>query len=147
MKRGFRFAETMSGTYTKRGNGATARRFSFTAEARAGSMLRHLRDGKTTLRGILEADGLASGVPIEGTLTMLPFRKRIIRYEFDFVGDDGKPYRFAGQKDIKLTDPVASFTILPGVVTDASGAEIADVQTRFDLQADWFQFMTSWRPA
>jgi len=78
---------------------------------------------------------------------MLPFRRRFIRYEFDFVGDDGKPYRFAGQKDIRLTDPVKSFTVLPGVVTDGSGREVARVETRFDLQADWFQFVTSWRPA
>ncbi len=147
MKRGFRFAETMSGTYTRRADGDEPRRFSFSIEARAGSLLDHLRDGRTEMHGTLDADGFATGVPIEGTVTILPFRKRFIRYEFDFVADDGKPYRFAGQKDIKFTDPVDSFTVLPGTVTDSAGAAVADVKTRFDLQADWFQFVTSWRPA
>jgi hypothetical protein len=147
MKRGFRFAETMSGTYTRRGKGAQARRFSFTAEARAGSVLRHLRDGKTSLRGTLEADGFASGVPIEGTLTMLPFRRRLIRYEFDFVADDGQPYRFAGQKDIRWLAPLRTWTELPGEVRDDDGKLVGTAMTHFNMKKDGISFMRSWKPA
>jgi hypothetical protein len=145
--RGFRFAETMSGTYSTLDEPNDHRRFSFSVEARADSILRHLRDGKTTMSGTLEADGLADCVPIEGTLTLLPLTKKIIRYEFSFTGDDGRPYRFEGQKDIRFTDLRRSFTTLPGEIVDSVGHTVATADTRFDLKADLLQFLASWRLA
>ena len=147
MKRGFRFDETMAGTYSFNDRPAERRPFSFTVEARAESILRHLRTSETSLHGTLEAPGLAEHAPIEGTLIMAPLTRRIIRYEFRFTGDDGNPYRFAGQKDIRLTSPVKSFTTLPGSIFDAAGSEVATADTRFDLRGDGLQFMTSWRLA
>lgn len=147
MKRGFQFAETMSGTYRLTSAPERSQRFSFSILAHAPSVLAHLRDGKTRMRGTLEADGLASHVPIEGTLTLAPLTRRIIRYEFSFIGDDGQPYRFAGQKDIRLRDLRRSFTVLPGAILDGQDREIATAETRFDLRADLFQFLSSWRPA
>lgn len=147
MARGFRFAETMSGTFATVDEPDNHRRFSFSVEARADSVLRHLRDGKTSMRGTLEADGLADCVPIEGTLTLAPLTKKIIRYEFSFTGDDGRPYRFEGQKNIRFTDLRNSFTTLPGTIVNAAGDTVATAATRFDLKADLFQFLASWRPA
>jgi hypothetical protein len=147
MKRGFRFDETMSGTYAYNDQPDQRRPFSFSVEARADSILRHLRTAKTTLSGTLEAPGLAAHAPIEGTLVMAPLTRRIIRYEFAFTGDDGKPYRFEGQKDIRLLKPLSSFTTLPASIYDASGNEVATADTRFDLRGDAVQFFTSWRLA
>lgn len=144
---GFRFAETMSGTYALFDRPDDHRRFSFTVEARADSTLRHLRDGKATLRGTLEADGLAAEAPIEGTLTVAPVTRRLIAYEFTFTGDDDKAYRFSGQKTIRLRDLTRSFTELSGEIYDETGAPIATSVTRFDLRADLFQLLTSVRPA
>lgn len=144
---GFRFAETMSGTWTPADAPEARRRFSFTIEAVADSLARHLRQGgRTRIHGTVVADGLADRQPLEGTLTMAPLTRRIIRYEFDFTGDDGQPYRFEGQKDIRLTALRRSFTELPGVIRDAAGAEVGTATTQFDLGADWFQFLTSFRP-
>jgi hypothetical protein len=104
-------------------------------------------DGKTRMHGTLEADGLATNVPIEGTLTLAPWARRMIRYEFAFRGDDGRSYRFEGQKDIRLRDLRRSFTILPGAILDDAGNQVGTADTRFDLAADLFQFVSSWRPA
>lgn len=147
MKRGFQFSETMAGTFALAAEPDRQRRFSFSVLAHAPSLLAHLRDGKTRMHGTLEADGLADHVPIEGTLTLAPLTRRIIRYEFSFTGDDGRPYRFEGQKDIRLRDLRRSFTILPGAILDGDGRQVGTAETRFDLRADLFQFLASWRPA
>lgn len=143
---GFKFDETMSGTYAMVETPDAHRRLSFTARMQADSTLAHIKDGKMRLTGTLEMDGFADDVPIEGTLVMLPLTKKIIRYEFSFTGNDGRPYRFAGQKDIVLTSPRKTFTTLPASITDAEGREIATALTRFDIRADMFQFALSWRP-
>jgi hypothetical protein len=147
LPRGFEFSEVMGGTYALRSAPDDHRRMVFSIHVVADSALRHLRDGKMAMTGTLEMDGFADDVPVAGTLTMLPFTKRLIRYEFTFTGNDGQPYRFAGQKDIRFRDLRRSFTTLPGAVYDAQGREIATALTRFDLRADLFQFVASWRPA
>lgn len=148
MAPGFRFAETMSGSFVLGDDPGTTRRFSFSIEARAPSLWRHLRSGgETELSGTLDAEGFADGVPIHGTLTLAVLTRRLIRYQFDFTANDGADYRFAGQKDIRLGDLRGSFTTLPGVITDAAGRAVAAVETRFDLGSDWLAFVSSWRPA
>ena len=148
MARGFRFAETMSGTFVLAVDPGTTRRFSFCVEARAPSVWRHLvSGGATELSGLLEADDFADSVPVSGTMTLAPLTRRIIGYELSFVANDGQSYAFRGQKNIRLSDLRASFTTLPGSIVDERGQQVAEVLTRFDLSADWFQFLASWRPA
>ena len=145
MKRGLEFTERMSGTFTP--SGGTPRPFAFFAQARADSALDYLRRGRAALTGTLEAEGFADGVPLSGTLWMQPLGRRRVRYDFAFTGNDGNPYRFTGEKRIRWRDPVASFTRLPGAVTDSAGREVATCDVRFDLEADFVPFVTSFRPA
>ena len=147
LKTGFRFSEVMGGTYSLTSKPKETRRFEFLARMEAPSLSKHLRDGGMTLEGTLEMDGFADAVPIEGRLTMLPFTRKLIRYEFAFTANDGKPYRFAGQKDIKFTKLRKTFTTLPGSVFDADDREIATALTYFDARTDLLQFLSSWRPA
>lgn len=144
---GFKFAETMSGTYALDSAPSDHRRFTFTIEAQADSTLRHLQNGRARIWGMLEADGLAEDAPIEGTLTVAALARRAIEYDFAFTGDDGKPYRFSGQKSLRLSRPTRSMTELTGYIYDESGAPIGTSVTRFDLKSDLFQFLTSVRPA
>jgi hypothetical protein len=145
MKHGLQFRERMSGTFTPTG-GAPAR-FAFTVEARADSALDYLRRGRAALTGTLEAAGLADGVPITGAIEMQPLTRRRVGYDFTFTGDDGKPYRFVGEKQIRWRDPVRTFTRLPGVIQDAAGGEVATCALGFDLGADLLPFLTSFRRA
>jgi hypothetical protein len=144
---GFRFQETMSGTYTLTGKPDEQREISFTVKAHAESALRHLRDGMTHMQGTLDMEGFADDVPIDGTIEIAPVLKRIIRYEFRFAGNDGEPYRFAGQKEIRLSDLIGTWTNLTASVTDASGKEVARARMAFDLKADLLPFLASWKPA
>ena len=144
---GFAFDETMAGTMERVDRPGERTPFSFTVHVRAASTLAHLRDGKLAMRGTVEAPGLAAAAEAEGTMTLRPFLRKVVRYELSFRGDDGKLYRFAGQKDIRWLDAKRTWTTLPGEITDESGRVVARCETRFDLASDWLQFASSWRPA
>ena len=138
---GFRFRETMSGTYSRDG---VERPMHFTVTVRAGSLLGHLRDRKARLDGEVTMDGFASARPLEGEITIDPIIGKLIRYEFAFEADDGQRYRFVGQKDVTLRDPVGSMTTLPGQVLALDGKRVATAQLRFDTK-DLPSFLGSWR--
>ncbi|MCG8422736.1 MAG: hypothetical protein MJE77_32885 [Proteobacteria bacterium] len=142
---GFRFDETMSGTYALVESPSQHRPLSFSVEARVPSLWRYLRDHRATLRGTLEAVGFADYVPIEGTMLLAPLSARVIGYEFNFTGNDGKPYRFAGHKTLLLNDLVRSLTELPAEIYSSTGTVVATSTTRFNLRSDLLQFLASWR--
>jgi len=147
MKSGFSFDETMAGTMERVDRPGEAVPFSFTVHAHAASSLRFLRDNKATLTGTVEAPGLATAARAEGVITMKPVLSRTVHYDLAFTGDDGKRYRFVGQKDIRWLDALRTWTTLPGEITDDAGRLIARCQTRFDYRSDWMQFASSFRPA
>ncbi|MBE7448541.1 MAG: hypothetical protein HS111_06545 [Kofleriaceae bacterium] len=141
---GFGFAETMSGTWTRDG---VEQPFSFTVTVRSGPLLRYLLRQRARMEGTVDAGGLAGGRALRGTLLMRPFLGRCIRYEFEFAGDDGRTYRFAGQKDIRWTEPLRTWTELPGEILDEAGRVVGRARTRFDLRRDGVRFLRSWLPA
>ncbi|MFO8047416.1 MAG: hypothetical protein R6U29_00135 [Desulfosudaceae bacterium] len=49
-------------------------------------------------RGFITVGGLAHKADCQGTLHLLYFTERKIRYELFFNGDDGRPYRYLGEK-------------------------------------------------
>ncbi len=146
LKAGFKFQETMAGTYHLLKKPEEERHFSFSAMATVDNVMRYMRDMTATLDGTLEMEGFADHVRIEGTLEMNPLFGRVLRYQFTFVGNDGKTYRFAGQQDIRLFDLPTSMTTLPGSIYDDDGTEVAKVMAKFNLDTDFLPFLMSWRP-
>ncbi len=146
-KVGFEFEEVMSGTYTRSGQPEDTGAIRFQGKARAEDLVRHAKDGLATLEGTLDMEGFADDVPLKGTLEIRPILGRVIRYDFIFTGNDGNPYRFTGQKDIRWTAIRESMTSLAGVVTDGHGNEVARAVLRFDVKSDLLPFLVSWKPA
>jgi hypothetical protein len=144
---GFQFSETMAGTIEWDADPGVRHPFSFEVTAHADSTRAHLRDGRATLRGIVSAPPVAHAVDAEGVITIRPLGERIIRYELEFVGDDGKPYQLVGQKDIRWTSPLRTFTYLPAEILDEDHRRVATCKTSFDLRRDWWGFLRSFRPA
>jgi hypothetical protein len=138
---GFHFRETMSGSFTRDG---VEKPMHFSVTARAGSLLAHLRNRKARLDGEVTMEGFASARPLEGEITIDPLLRRLIRYEFTFAADDGKRYRFVGQKDVTLRDPVGSMTTLPGQILALDGKLVATAQLAFDKK-DLPRFLGTWR--
>jgi hypothetical protein len=141
---GFEFKETMSGTWRPEAGGPE-RNIEFTIVARAGRLLRHLFDRKAEMEGRLKMSGFAEDVPLTGELTIDPVLGKKIRYEFDFVADDGKRYRFAGQKDVQFLDVVRTMTTLPGEILSGDGQVVARADLKFDTH-DLPRFLASFRP-
>jgi len=146
-KLGFEFEEVMAGTYTRTGHPEETGEIRFQGRARAEDLIKHLRDSLMTLEGTLDMERFADDVPIKGTLEIRPLLGKIIRYDFNFTANDGNPYRFSGQKDIRFDAIQETMTTLNGAVADAYGNEIARATLRFDVKADLLPFLVSWKPA
>lgn len=144
---GFGFAETMTGTWQRVDNGGGGGRFEFTAIVRSGPLTEFGRSRLAHMTGTVDAQGLARARPLVGTMELRPLLGRLIRYQFEFVGDDGRSYGFAGQKDIRWLDPVRTWTELPGELTDDAGRVIGRASTRFDLRRTGGAFVRSFRLA
>ena len=143
---GFEFKEEMAGTWTPPDGGAE-RPIRFSLRASADDLARYLRDHTVTLRGTLEADGIAASAPAEGTMLIAPLTQGIIRYELAFTGDDGHPYRLQGQKNVKLTDFANTMTTLPASILKVeAGSEVGRAVLRFNLRDDLLSFLRSWKP-
>jgi hypothetical protein len=140
---GFEFKETMAGTW-RSSNGGDEKTIEFTVTARAGRLLRHLFDRKADMDGRLRMAGFAEDVPLSGELIIDPILGKKIRYEFDFVADDGKRYHFAGQKDVRFLDVVRTMTELPGEIFGGDGAVVARCSLKFDPR-DFGRFLASFR--
>ena len=140
----FHFSETMSGTWQPAAGGAD-KAIEFSITARASSSLKYLRDRKTGLEGRLRMEGFAADVPIEGELLVDPLFGKRIRYQFRFTADDGKRYRFDGQKDVRFTDLARTMTTLPAEIFDERDKLVASCRLRFDTR-DLPSFLASFRP-
>ncbi len=143
---GFQFAETMAGTVEWDAEPGVKHPFRFEVTAKADSTREHLATGKAALTGLVYAPPRADGAPIEGTITIRPIGRRIIRYELAFTGVDGQRYDLVGQKDIQWTRPRQTFSYLPAEILDASRRRVGKCETRFDIDRDWWSFLRSFRP-
>ena len=142
---GFSFRETMSGSYWRLETPTEERAIAFTIDARARDLRRFARDKTWTITGTVDAEGLASKRPLEGTLAFRLLDERRLPYRFKFTGDDGRDYELSGQKEWSGLSPVESMTLLPASLYDADGAELARATLRFDLRSDLASWMKSFR--
>ena len=142
---GFSFRETMSGTYHLLASPTEERAMHFTIAARAADVRRFARERTWRIEGEVDAEGLASQRPLEGTLGFFLLDERRLPYRFTFQGDDGKAYEFRGQKDWTLVAPLESMTVLPGSIFDGEGNEIGRCTLRFDVRNDLGRWMKSFR--
>jgi len=120
--------------------------FRFEITAFAPSTRQHFIDGKAEVAGVIYAPPIVEGAPVSGVITIRPIGQRIIRYELAFVGDDGRGYEVTGQKAIRWTAPLRTFTSLPAEIRDDSGRLIAKCLTAFDLKNHGWSFLRSFRP-
>jgi hypothetical protein len=145
-RRGFEFAETMEGSYARVELPDERRPLSFAAHVQAPSIRDYLRTGHAAITGTLDAEGFATRVPITGTMLLRPFTQGRIGYALEFVADDGRAYVLRGEKHIRLTALVRTFTELHAEIRDAASDRlVATSDIRFDLQSQLWRFVRSWR--
>ncbi|MBI4818207.1 MAG: GMC family oxidoreductase N-terminal domain-containing protein [Deltaproteobacteria bacterium] len=115
---------------------------SFEIEAKGGPALRFLSRGKTRIVGVISVPPFADAAPLAGRLEVSLIPGRTISYDFEFVGSDGEPYRFVGEKNVKLTHPVDGLTQMAGRLM-RDGSVIASGRVDF-LLPDLPSFLASW---
>ncbi|MCC6644754.1 MAG: hypothetical protein IT374_04165 [Polyangiaceae bacterium] len=139
------FRETMAGAWSPVGAPTDQRRLSFTVRALSRSLPRFAARRVVDLDGTIDAEGLASGSRLYGTLGLDVARTGTLPYDFRFRGDDGRRYRFVGQKDVSLARLHESMTVLPAEVRDDADGKIGDATVRFDVARDLVAFLRSWK--
>lgn len=139
---GFGFEETMAGTLTLLED-SQPRRILFCLHAEAPRGAEYLRDGRTQVSGVISIESMTEATPMKGSLWILPLQ-RVIRYDLSFADSEGKPLRFVGQKDVRLTDLRRTMTVLPGRLLDGEEHELGRGEVRFSL-SDLPSFLSSFR--
>jgi choline dehydrogenase-like flavoprotein len=134
------FRETMSGSIRSKDE---TRPFSFALRARSRGLVDFARTREVTITGELMAEGLGARCPLSGTLGMDVLRTGRIPYDFRFTADDGREYRFVGEKRVKLGALRRSMTWLPGRVLDDAGEVVGTAEVTFDLARDLWSFLRS----
>ena len=141
----FEFRETMAGSFHLTAEPLVEHPISFSVRARSRRLLRFLISPVVEIEGEIDAPPIATHRALRGTLGMDVLRTGTLPYSFRFEGDDGKSYVFEGKKTYSLTEIVESMTVLPGVIKDDGGSEVARALLRFDARSDLFKFLKSFR--
>lgn len=142
---GFKFHETMKGTYRSKERPEQERTLFFEIDATAESAIEFFKDFTMEIDGVVTMAGVADEKPLHGTLEIaIPTRRELV-YKFEFTGNDGNSYRFEGKKtDIALTTITKTMTTCYAKVYK-EGEEVADALVYFDLK-DLGEFLLSWKP-
>ena len=147
MSLGFKFRETMSGSYHLASAPDHERAMSFTIAARAYDIGRYLRDRTVQIEGEVDLEGFADHRPMRGTMLLDPLLGKRVRYVFDFEANDGRKCTFDGEKNVELLRFMETITTLPGEIRDAAGRTIGSAKLRFDARSDLPKFLRSWKVA
>lgn len=130
----FSFDEAMRGVWWPSDQPSFRRPAQFRCLAIAKDAARYLRDGRLRLEGQVRIEGLAGLAPCQGSLDILLPWRRLLKYDISFVGDDGRPYRFLGEKRVRYLDFTRTMTELSARLVDAQGSEIGGAELSFDLR-------------
>src|SRR5258708_2765412 len=145
MPLGLSFRQPMSGSYWLLDLPVDERAIAFTLQAETHDVRAFARDKTLRTTGRIDAERLASGQPLEGTLAFRLARERRVTYRFTFGGDDGRRYELSGVEEWSRISPIESLTLLPASLYDAQGDEVGRATLRFDLRSDWASWLKSFR--
>jgi hypothetical protein len=142
---GVAFRETMSGHFWRLDAPTDERAIAVALDIHARDLAVAARDRVLLVGGTIDAERLATGRPVEGTVTLKLLQQGRVHYRFGFEGDDGRRYELGGQKEWSGLAPVASLTLLTASLYGHDGEEIARATLRFDVRADWARWLRSFR--
>ena len=150
---GFRMDEVMVGTHTFRGPRAQegVLPLQFTLSWGADSLLRFLnpQGGGFLLseaRGVMTVGGLVDKADCTGSLHMLYFSERKIRYTLAFSDDQGRPYRYVGEKrNIWPWNLHRTHVTCYGTIIEVDSGELVSESTVYFPYRELIPFMLSAR--
>jgi hypothetical protein len=144
---GFRFKETMRGSFHRLDAPAEDHAIEIALTVETSDVRQFARDKTWTIRGTLDAEGIATRAAVDGTIEMRLFDERRLPYRCRFTGDDGAQYELRGQKELVPIAPFDSLTVLPASIYGANAKEMARAVLRFDARNELRSFLKSFRLA
>ncbi len=141
---GFRFHETMRGSYYLLAAPTEERAIEFSIAVESSGLRAFAKTREARIRGEVTVEGFAEATLLDGTLGFHLEENRL-RYEFTFRNHEGGVMRVRGQKDLWWLSPFLSVSTLPITLYDAEEREIGRGVVRFDLRADTTKLLKSFR--
>jgi hypothetical protein len=145
MRVGLSFRQTMRGSYWRLDAPTDERAIALSIKAETPDIRSFARQKAWGVSGRIDAEGLASEGVVDGTIVLRLIDERRVTYRFGFRGDDGRPYELSGVQEWSKLSPVGSLTRLSASLYDERDDEIGRASLRFDLQADWADWLGSFR--
>ena len=97
-------------------------------------------------RGFITVDGLVNKALCTGTLRLLYFTERKIRYELTFTDDAGKSYRYVGEKrNLWPWNLYKTHVTCYGVITDLSNGNTISESVVYFPYRETLAFLLSFR--
>jgi nucleoside-diphosphate-sugar epimerase len=142
-QRGFGFGEVLEGYWTD-GEGRE-REMRLELDIEFPPIPRFARKAQGNLDGTVWVRGLASHVPLHGTIQFPLWGQGRIIYEFGFCGDAEEVYRFYGRKELDPLHPIRSLETLDGVLVNGRGLEIGRARLSFGMKEQLVPLLMSLR--
>ena len=138
---GLSFTQTISGNYILLDNDEE-KPITIKYNGTVDNIMDYLFDYTAFIEGSITASGLAEYAQIDGYIEAAVLDRKKIIYDFDFEGVDSKRYRFKGEINLELTNPVKSLTTMYGKII-RQGKEVGRAILKIDLKNDFLPFISS----
>jgi len=121
MRLGVSFSQRLSGTFHRLS--APGEEHPLELRLRGFFPLRRVLSRVADIEGTVDAEGLATRRPFQGTLAFRLVQGQRLIYELRFDGDDGRERRFQGETELVLERPKRSLERVFGRIFDADTEE------------------------
>lgn len=144
---GLRFRETLSGTYFLLDEPDQRGPIQLGHTAWSQALVPFLRKTPFSVEGWIRMPPICSQADTSGEIICDVLGTKQITYEFSFRGDSGQQLRLAGEKDLRLLDPLRSLSVLYASVFEQS-KEIGRCEVMFDIKNKLVEFLlgVGWIP-
>ena len=138
---GFTFTQTLRGNYIL-SDSDKEKPITIQYKGTIESIVDYLFDYTAFIEGSITANGLTEHAQIDGYIEAAVLERKTIVYDFDFEGEDKKRYRFKGEINLELKNPLDSFTTMYGKIIK-QGKEVGRAILKIDLKNDLIPFIRS----
>lgn len=142
---GFEFQERVGGHYYFLNEPTIDRIIRMTFKVSMNGVMRFAKDKLFDMTGEIFAEGFAEHRPVVGTIGFRVHDERRLPYDFSFTANDGKRYRFRGQKDFASYRIMDSLTTLDATLINDEQKEIARAAFKFEGGAEWMTLLESFK--
>ena len=143
---GFELAESMTGTWHSFEDALVDRAVHISLQLTVDGLRRFALRRTIDIEGTIYAEGLAENRAVTGAIRWRLLDENRVPYVLEFEGDDGKRYRFRGQRDFFYYNAIGSLRKMDASLYDELDKEIGRAVLMFEPQLELPALLKSFRP-